>query len=246
MRNVIISIAVGAAVFARFFFSGLLRLGESVVPGVLALMVAYFVLARRTFKRVEGVFNDATKFLHAMPPKLDLAISEMEKAYSFSSHQFGVRSQIDSQVGMLRFAKQDFNGAMPVLQRSLTFGHWMGGAMLGVIHYKKKNHDEMRKTFEIVTKRAKKQSLPWNLYAYLLCQIGERDKAQQVLTEALKKTDDDEKVQTSLLALQNGKKIKMKVYKDQWYQFHLERPPAKMMQSPIGGRVSAKERRGRW
>ena len=148
---------------------------------------------------------------------------------------------------MIHFMQKEFNKAQPFLQRSASFGHWMGGAMLGVIYYKKKDHTRMRQTFEVVTKRGKKQSLAWTLYAYLLNQIGARDEAMQVLSKGLKATKEDPKVKEALLALQNNKKIKMRnLYKEQWYQFHLERPPAQQQQVVGGGKVKKAARRGRW
>ena len=245
MHNIIFAILSGAAVFAALFFPGLLNVGESIVPGVLAMGVVYFLLARRAFKKVEAIFNDAARSLQSVPPKFDLAVKTMEKAYAYAKVQIGVRTQVDSQVGVLYFLQKEFNKATPYLQRSLGFGHWMGAAMLAVIHYKKKNHGEMKKTLEITTKRGKGQSLAWTLRAYLLTQIGERDEAQRVLIEGLKKTKDDPKVKDALLAVQNGKKIKMKAYKEQWYQFHLERPPAQYQQVAVGGKMGKIARRGR-
>lgn len=247
MRNLATSLGAGVVVFAALFVPGLLNLGESIVPGVLAAVIAYFLLARRTFKQVEAIFTAATKALQSVPPKTDLAVATLEQAYALASHQFGVRSQIDGQIGVIWFLQKNFNKALPYLQRSLQFGHWLGGAMLAVIFYKKKNHEQMHKTFEVVLKKGKKQGLAWNLYAYLLCQTGQRDKAQEILVEGLKKTKDDPKVKDSLLAVQNGKKIKLKSYKEQWYQFHLERPPNEYQQVSMGGRKMGKAaRRGRW
>ncbi|MEO1171185.1 MAG: hypothetical protein AAFX94_03920 [Myxococcota bacterium] len=247
MFNLALSIGAGAFITIALWLSGLLGLGEASVPGVLALVVTYFILARRSFKQMEQVFARAMKSLQAMPPKMELAISTLEDARSFGKWQFGVESQIDSQIGMIYYLQQKFDKALPYFERSLNFGHWMSGAMLGVIHYKKKNHDEMKRVFEIVVKKAKKAGLAWNLYAYLLLQIGDRDGAQALLVRALKKTDDDPKVKDALLAVQNGKKIKMKSYKDQWYQFHLERPPMQYQMAAAGGmgKVSKKMRRGR-
>jgi len=221
-------------------------MGESIVPSVMVVFIAYFILARATFKKVEVIFTEAASYLQHQPPKFELAVSTMEKALAYAPTQFGVRSQVDNQIGVLYFLQKQFNKALPYLERSLGFGHWMGGAMLGVIYYKKKNHDKMKTTFDAVLKKAKKQSLAWNLYAYLLCQIGDRDQAQSILIQALKKTDEDPKVQDSLQALQNGKKIKMKAYKEQWYQFHLENPPKQYQQTQMGGKVSKATRRGRW
>ncbi|MBI5509323.1 MAG: hypothetical protein HY903_11275 [Deltaproteobacteria bacterium] len=246
MRNIMMALGIGVLVFAALFVPGLLRLGESIVPGALATLVAYFVLARRSFKTVETIFNEAAKSLTSMPPKFDLAIGTMEKAYALAPYQIGIRSQVDAQIGVIYFLQQEFNKATPYLQRALGFGHWIAGAMLGVVYYKRKDHAEMKKTFDIVIKRAKDQGLAWTLYAYLLCQIGEREAAQKLLAEAVKKTKNDDKVKEALLAVQNDKKIKMKAYKEQWYQFHLERPPMDYQQVAIGGRMSKAMRRGRW
>ena len=246
MRNLLSALGIGVALFALFFVTRLLNGPEAVAPGVLAAIAAYYVLARRTFKQAEQVFMDAAKALQSMPPKIDLAVSTLERAYVFAPAQFGVWSQVDTQIGMIYFLQQDFNKAMPFLKRSLAFGHWLGGAMLAVIYYKKKDHAEMKKTFDVVLKRAKAQGLAWNLYAYLLTQVGENDAAQKILVEGLKKTKNDARVNESLLAVQNGKKIKMRSYKEQWYQFHLERPPADQQQMQMGGRMSKLDRRGRW
>lgn len=246
MRNVALAIVAGVVLWALLFFTGLLSAFEAVAPGVIVVFLAYYLLARRTFKQVEAIFNNASKALTAVPPKLDLAIATLQKAYALAPWQFGVRSQVDTQIGVIYFLQQDFNKAMPYLQRSLTLGHWMGAAMLAVIYYKKKDHDAMRKTLDVVVKRAKGQGLAWSLYAYLLLQVGDREGAQRVLAEGVKKTKNDTKVAEALLAVQNGKKLKMRSYKEQWYQFHLERPPVDQQQQVMGGRLSRIQRRGRW
>ncbi len=248
MRNLALSFLVGALLLGLLAVTGLLNVFEATAPAVLAVAVTYFVLARRTFKQVEAIFLEAQKALSSMPPKLDLAISTLEKAYRYAKHQFGVGSQVDTQIGVIYFLQQDYNRALPYLKRSSGFGHWLGGAMLGVIYYKKKDHAQMRQTFDMVVKKAKRQSLPWNLYAYLLTQIGDRDGAQKLLVTALKKTNDDDKIKEALLAVQNGKKIKMRGYREQWYQFHLERPPVDQQQQLLmaGGRGAKQARRGRW
>lgn len=246
MRNILMALAAGLVIFAALFVPGLLHLGESIVPAVMVAMIVYFLLARRAFKQVEKIFTDASKALQSMPPKFDLAISGMEKAYAVAPYQYGVKSQVDAQIGVIYFLQKKFNEAQPYLERSLGFGHWLAGAMLAVVQYKKKDHEAMKKTLEIVSKRAKKQGLVWTLRAYLLTQIGERDQAQRILAEGVKATKDDAKVKDALLAVQNNRKIKMRAYKEQWYQFHLERPPAEYQQVMVGGKMSKGARRGRW
>ena len=246
MINILIALTAGAAVFAAIYLPGLLNLGESIAPGVLVAMVAYFLLVRRTFKQLEKIFMAATKAAQTQPPRLEKAVTILESAYTLAKVQIGVRSQVDAQIGSIYFIQKEFKKAEPYLSRSSGFSHWIPTAMLAVVHYKRKDHEAMRKTLEIVTKRGKKQGLAWNLRAYLLCQIGERDAAQRVLVEGVKKTGDDAKVREALLQLQNGKKIKMRGYKEQWYQFHLEQPPARYTQQQMPMRVGKIARRGRW
>lgn len=246
MRNLFIALGLGAVVFAILFVTKLLSMGESIVPAVLVTAITYFILARRTFKKVEAVFAEAATHLQSMPPRIDAAITTMQRAYAYAPFQFGVRSQIDTQIGVMFYLQQEFNKALPYLEKSLRFGHWLGGAMLGVLYYKKKNHSGMKQAFELVVRKARKQGLVWNLYAYLLMQIGENERAQAILAQGVKETKGDAKVSESLLAVQNGKKIKMKGYKEQWYQFHLERPPTQYAQSPGGARMDRSAFRGRW
>ena len=54
MYNVLLSVAVGLTVYAGLFVPGVLKSGESAAPAVLAFMVAYFLLARRSFKQLEA------------------------------------------------------------------------------------------------------------------------------------------------------------------------------------------------
>lgn len=246
MYNLLIALGVGLVVVLALFLPGILGLGEAIVPGVLAITVAYFVLVRRTFKQAEGIFQEGARALQSMPPKFDLAIATFESVYALAPWQFGLRSQVDAQIGVTYFLQQNITKALPYLARAHRFSYWLSAAMLAVIYYKKKDLEAMRGTLKTVVKRGKKHSLAWNLSAYLLCQIGDRDAAQQLLVDGLKKTNGDVKVKEALLALQNGKKIKMRSYNEQWYQFHLERPPAKYQQAPVGQRVGKAARRGRW
>lgn len=246
VHNMLWAMGAGVATVLVLYVPGILRLGESIVPGILVVPIVYLLLARRTFKKAEHLFSGAAKVLSSNPPKFDLAIHTIEAAYTLAPKQFGIKSQADAQIGIIYFLKQEFNKALPYLEQSLRFGHWLAGAMLAVVYYKKKDHANMEKTLGVVVKRAKKEPLAWCLYAYLLTQTGKREQAQQILVEGTKKTKDDAKVKDALLSVQNNKKIKMRTFKEQWYQFHLERPPADYQQMLAGGRMSKASLRGRW
>lgn len=226
MYNVLISLGLGALSFSILYFTHLLRLGESIVPAVIVILASFFVMGRRTFKRVEAIFEEASKELRNQ--RFDAAVALLKSAYIYAPWQIGVRTQIDSQVGIIHYLRKDFNGAIPYLQRSQRFGHWLSAAMLAVAYYKKKDHKRMNDTFELVVGRAKKQGLVWNLYAYCLTQIGQEQAAQKVLSRGDAATKGDKRVRENLLAVQNGKKIKMRGYAEQWYQFHLDAPPQQL------------------
>jgi hypothetical protein len=239
MLNVLTSLAIGVAVTLALYLPHLLRLGEAIVPGLIAAIAAMFILGRRVFKEMEAIFNEAGKDLQNQ--RFDAAIATLKKGLALEKKQFGVRSQIDSQIGMILYLRKDTNGSITHLERSKRLGHWLGVAMLAVAYYKKKDHARMKETFELVTRRAKKQGLAWNLYAYCLAQIGEDKAAQDVLARGDAATSGDKRVKENLLAVQNGKKIKMRGYADQWYQFHLETPPVQTMDGR--GMFSARRRR---
>ena len=245
MKNLLISLGLGALVSVAFTVSSLLTPGESALPGVMAAIVSFFVLARKTLKAMEGTFAAVTKELQARPPRTANALKVLEEARVVAKAQIGLEVQLDNQIGMIHFMQQDFGAAMPYLERSRRFGHWMGSMMLAVIHYKKKNHDAMRQTLSDIERKAKKSGLYWSVRAYLLNQIGEREAAQQVLAKGVEKAPEDPKLKDNLQALQNGKKMKMKSYNMQWYQLHLEKPPMVMQQNPMQPRMSKAQRRGR-
>ena len=203
MLNVAYSLAVGVVVFAALFFTKLLSAAESSVPAVIATIATLFVLGRKVFKQLEQLFTEAGKELQQQ--RFDAAINTLKSGYKFARQQFGVQSQLDSQIGMILFLRKDTNAAIPFLERSKRLDHWFGVGMLAVAYFKKKDYTRMKEAFELVVKRGKKQGLAWNLYAYCLTQIDENAAAQAVLVRGKTATNGDQRVSDNLLALQIGR-----------------------------------------
>ena len=86
----------------------------------------------------------------------------------------------------------------------------------------------MEQAFERAVGAGKKEGLSWSVYAYALQKAGEREKAQKVMARAVEANPQDERLKSNLTALQNNKKMKMRAYEPQWFQFHLERLPPEM------------------
>ena len=57
MKNLLISLGLGGLVSVAFTVSSLLTPGESALPGVMAAIVSFFVLARKTLKAMEGTLQ---------------------------------------------------------------------------------------------------------------------------------------------------------------------------------------------
>ena len=246
MLNIAVALLCGALTWAALALPHLLRPSEAILPSAGVTIFGAIFLARRSFRQLEAIMQQGAGALQHAPPNFDHAIATMERGYRLAPYQLGIRTQVDTQIGMIYFLQKEPNRALPYLKRSLLLGHWMGGAMLGVIYYKKRDHAQMRKTFEVVCRRAKKQGLAWCLYAYLLVQIGDKEAALRILSDGEQAAKDDARVGEARLALQNDKRIKMKAFKEQWYQFQLERPPLQMQMRAGNTRMSRTARRGRW
>jgi tetratricopeptide (TPR) repeat protein len=107
--------------------------------------------------------------------------------------------------------------------------------MLGCIAFQKKDEKELVAAFEVAVKAGKKDALVWATYAWCLDKLEKKDDALKVLARAVEANPSDERLKASMVAMQNEKKLKMKPYAPEWYQFHLEKPPMDMM-GPGGGR----------
>jgi tetratricopeptide (TPR) repeat protein len=232
MYNLLISLAAGLAVTLAVRFGTNVGWVGSIVPGLLALMVAYFLLARRSWKQLEALMGTVQKELLAQ--KLDRALQTLEGGFALAPWQFLVASQIHSQIGVLRYVRQDFSGALPHLQKSFS-RHGVARTMLALSHYRKKDLETMRKVFDDAAKDNKKDGLLFATWAWVEEKEGSHDRAIAVLARGLKTNPTDEKLKAASQALQNDKRLKLgKLYGEQWFQFHLEQMPPQM--APAGGR----------
>jgi tetratricopeptide (TPR) repeat protein len=247
MYNLLIALALGAAVWGTCAATHLLSAYEATLPGLLVAVVALIWRARATFRQLEGLLQQSGQALQRRPPNVQQAMAHLRRGYRLAPWQFGLRPQIDAQLGMLSFMTGDLSAARPLLGRALWMSPWLAGAMLAVIQYKQKDPPAMRKTMAVVTRKAKKQGLAWNLYAYMLSQLGDHEGAIRTLSEGARHAGHDPRVKESLLALQNGRKMKMRGYHEQWYQFQLERPPVVRQDPRAMGRSTRRgQQRGRF
>jgi len=221
MYTLSISGAAGLIVLLLLKFAANLPLWVAFLVGLLLFMGCFYFISRHIMKKVTAIMEAAAKDLQANPPRIEKGIKTLQSAMKYGPWQFYVAGQINAQIGMIYYMKRDFANAFPYLEKSF-FKNWIAMAMLGISYMKRQKKEKMKETFEKAAQASPKEGLLWNLYAYCLAEGGDTEQAQAVLNRGLKKLPGDEKLLANLEAVANGKKMKMRVYGDLWFQFHLE------------------------
>ncbi len=223
MYNLLIALAAGVAVSIALALGTEFGLAAAIFPGVLATTIAYFLLMRRTWKKLEAIFEAMQREVQSQ--KFDRAIQTLQGGFVLAPWQFLVAAQLHSNIGILHYLKQEMDAALPHLEKS--FGkNWVARGMLGAARYRKHDLDGTTKVLDDAVRSNKKEGVLWALYAWILEKEDRHEQAIAVLGRAVAANPSDEKLKTSLQALQNGKKLKLgKLYAEQWFQFMLERPP---------------------
>jgi tetratricopeptide (TPR) repeat protein len=251
MYNLLISFGVGTALFLAVIA---LRFSAwaAPIPAVVGFLVTNFLLARRVGKKVQDLATRAQKEIAsaqgALDPKqaqvrFEKAIDVLKEGFRYDKWQFMVASELHSNIGILEYVRKEFDAARPHLEKAGPRGSAgaRAKAMLGCLAFQKKDEAQMRAAFELAVKAGKKEPIVWATYAWCLDKLDKRDEAIKVLARAVEANPADEKLKASMVSLQNEKKLKMKAYAPEWYQFHLEKPPMDM--GPGGGRRVVYQRR---
>jgi hypothetical protein len=231
-----------------------------IIPALLLLVGSYFLLLRRSIKQVEGISAQVGQIMatadkqsraqarnqraakQSIERAVDQAISTLRTGYPIGQWQWGVRSQLDAQIGNLLFTSQRFKEAKPYLKTGFA-RLWTTRAMLGVCMYREQKFKEMNAAFdEAIQYNRKKQGLLYATYAWCVLSAKDgrsgderRDEALDILTRGNSAMDGkDPMLGRNLDAVRNGKKMVMSGYGQQWYMFHLE--TMKMPRQAVRGR----------
>lgn len=233
MGILLVSLSIGALVAAA---SGLV-VGwvGGIIPGVIAMVAAYFLLGRRVQSQLQAGMMAVQKEIQRR--QVDAAIRMLEAMkQKFGFWQFFAKSSIDGQIGAIQFLQGRQDEAKPHLENAFV-RMWEPQGMLAVVHAKKKDYDAVDKVLERASKYNPKQGLLWNLWAFIHWKAGHKEKAITVLSRGKDALGDKDPIlAANLLALQNNKKMKMKGYGEPWYQFQLEQHPM-LRQAQRGGNV---------
>ncbi len=239
MINLLLGLGAALAVIVLSKLLGI-WLAVGIPLGLVAGAALFIWQGRKVQQELEKIFTRAGDLMKKQ--QFDKAIETMREGYKFSTRQFLVKSSIDGQIGVVQYMRKKNEEAEPLLV-SASMQHYIAKAMLGILQWKRGEKKKAKETFNLALKAGKKESLLYAVYAYVLMEMSERDKAIEVLNKGLSICQGDERLITNRNLLQNGKSLKMKVYGEQWYQFLLERPMIRQ-EAPPFAKVSRKGMRG--
>lgn len=228
MIHIFISLILGLGVFFLLFSFGFtitgIILGNFVAFGVFILLSK--IITKKITTIVEASSAELTK------GQFDKAIAILEGGLKYKYRHPFLAAQLNSQIGVTYYYKKDVQKAEEYLKKGIA-SHFIGQCILGVIYMKKKNLEQMKKTFILATRASGKESIVWSIYAYCLNSLGLKDEAIQILNKGHKRLPGDEIIKANLLALQNNEKMKMRGYKELWTIFMLEKTIVRQQASPF-------------
>lgn len=235
MINLVISLLVGLGVWA--IFTAIFSWYAAILPGLIAFAATYLVLAQRAMKALTALSEKAQKEMGKQ--RIDRAIETLQSGFPLGKRQFLVGPLLHANLGTLLYVKGDLEGSLPHLDKGYA-RNYLAKAMLGCYWFKKGDAEKMKAAFDQATKYGKKDGLVWALYAYCLMRLNRKDDALKILGRGVELNPADEKLKNAQLAVQNNKRMKMRAWGPQFYQFHLEPLPPEFTG---GGRRQVWQRR---
>lgn len=230
MYNLLIAGVAGLGVMLLFVALGF-TWGASSLPALFVFPVLYFVLNRRTSAQV----SEALMPLQAMVAGLqgvktveerDRKVDEMKALLrqvrqDFAGWQLMIESQMDGQLGMLDYARGQFDDALPLLAASSTWD-WTSQAALACLYYRRDRLEDAWKAFGVAASAAPKEPTHYAVHAVLRARKGQREEALKVLREGLVAVEGSEVLKTLRDAIANKQAPDTAVIGQHWYSLFPE------------------------
>lgn len=222
MLIVLISFIIASITFGSiYYYFGIIG---AIVPSLFIFALTYWLI----YKKISNLLEKNMQIIQKLLQKgeYDNAIILLKQIQiQYSKWQFFTKKILNSQIGSIYYVQKKFKKSKPFLIDGFEKS-WISMAMLGVLYYNNKDFKIMDDIFKKAIKYSSKQSLLWSTWAYCQWKTGDSELAINTLHSAKKKIGEVDKIlNNNLLNLQNGKKMKMKAYGEQWYQLHLETHP---------------------
>ncbi|MGB0621675.1 MAG: tetratricopeptide repeat protein [Myxococcota bacterium] len=224
MYTILIALLIGAAAGGAWTALALWKTWQfGLVLFFLISIVSFVVISRVMAKRVEPRFMDVQRMIQS--GQTPLAIQTLEELMPLSNWQILLKGQIHAQIGLLAYASGDEARAEEHLPRS-GYRATEAQMALAALSYRKGRKDQAYEALNTAITAAKKQIMPYHVYAWMALKDGDKDKAMDKLLAAEKVEKSNESTQENLERLRNGKKLNMKRFGMPWFGLQLEKPPA--------------------
>ncbi len=208
-----------------------INIGFGIFIGLVIGIALFFFLTRHYTKKLQEVFTNANFDLQKQ--NFNHAVEVLKGGYIYNKYAFLVKAQIDSQIGIILYTQKKFGEAYKYLQKSnprITLGY----TMMIIGHIKNNKKDKVNKDIELLIKFNKKDPFVYSVAAYLYSEeLGNREKALEILNKAIKAMPDNQKIKEHLTAFQNNKQFKMEKYGEMWYQLMLDKKALSRLQNKM-------------
>jgi hypothetical protein len=247
MYNLLISLGVGAALYlVTALVAGSWVAG--ILPALIAAAVAYFLLARRTFKQFEAAATAAVSKLQQVQQNAQIieeVKADLAAALPLGQWQFLIAEQVHGQIGQLAYMQAnmrqsaDHSEARGHLQKAWS-RDWMSQLTLAVIEHRAKESAAALGRYDKAKGAGGGQAIFWAVFAFIARDSGDTDRALVILNEGLQKMPKNEPLTAWRAALANGKDLDLMAFGQPWFQFfpnHFTRLSPAQQQALMGGQL---------
>jgi tetratricopeptide (TPR) repeat protein len=234
MYAILISVAAAAAVlfgWSTLLFPG--HWGWGTFFAIVTFIGVGIWLARRLGRQLKPTLEKAQN--QAQRGALDQAIESFESLLPLGNWLPGLRGQMYAQIGALSYANRDEKKAVAMLQKSSRRSS-DGQMLLASIYYRDGRKEEADRTLLKAIKANKKNVMLYHLLAWLRNKSDDRDGAMAALDLHLRKDKDNAITKDQLLRLQNGKRMNMGQFGNNWYVLGFESPQMGGMMPQMPGK----------
>ena len=238
MYSLLVALAVASLAFAGI--AGVTRPLYAFFPAFAAGAGVYWVIARRHSKAVEALMADLQREIQQR--RVPNAIKMLQGCYPHAKWVFMLKGQIDGQIGTLHFIEKDFDQAVPLLEKAWV-KHWPAKGMLASYWFRKHKPEKSFEILDTAIAANKKEAILYGIKAFIQVKLKDADGARATLVAGSEKCPSAQPLKDNLMRLQNGEKLRMSDFGEQWWQFHLEKPS--MQQSMKMAGVTGKPKGGK-
>ena len=239
MRSLLIGLVAALAVFLLIALTTKALYG--LLPALAVLVGVYFLLARRFGKKVEALMEKASAEVQAQ--RLPNAIAVLREGYRYAPWVFLMKAQLDGQVGAFLYLDKKFDEAQPLLEAAWA-RHWVAKAMLASHWFRKHKPEQSFAILDKALSVSKKEPMLYGLKAFMQVKLKDRDGARATLHKGTEVLAANPAIKENFLRLQNGEELRMYLFGEAWWQFHLQKPSQKELMRLSGGAAAQPQAKG--